>query len=73
MQILIRAHGPAKGWLGQNTLTLDLPEASTVADAVAALPLPQAVAVACGDTLLAPSTVLVADQCLELIPPVSGG
>ena len=81
MQITIELNGVLCRLAGAQSLVLELNDAATVADAMAAVEarLPDAAdrldvtAIAIGDALVHRNTVLEGDETLVLIPPVSGG
>lgn len=81
MQITIELNGVLCRLAGAQSLLLELNDAATVADAMAAVEarLPDAAdrldvtAIAIGDALVHRNTVLEGDETLVLIPPVSGG
>ena len=81
MQITIELNGVLCRLAGAETLSVELKDPATVADAFAAVEarLPdaadrlEATACAIGDELVPRNTLLVGAEVLVLIPPVSGG
>ena len=81
MRVTIECYGASQRWCGAELISLDLGEASTVADALRRLAerYPElalrrdTVAVAVGDQIVAGSRALADGEWLALIPPVSGG
>lgn len=81
MQIQIELNGVLCRLAGMQSLTVELNDAATVGDAMAAVEqrIPNAAdrlevtAIAIGDSLVHRNTVLDGDETLVLIPPVSGG
>lgn len=81
MQVTIELNGVLCRLAGVQSLTVDLKDSATVADAMAAVEerLPntadrlEVTAIAIGDSLVHRNTPLEGDETLVLIPPVSGG
>lgn len=81
MQITVELNGVLCRLAGMQNLTVELDDAATVGDAIAAVEqrIPNAAdrlevtAIAIGDALVHRNTVLDGDETLVLIPPVSGG
>lgn len=81
MHITIRCYGSAREIAGEEFLALQLPAASTVADALASLAarsqrlaaLLRLCAVAVRDEIVPHSHPLVAGDEVALLPPVAGG
>lgn len=81
MQVTVELNGVLCRLAGAQSLTIELNDSATVADAMAAVEerVPNAVdrleatAIAIGDSLVHRNTLLTGDETLVLIPPVSGG
>lgn len=81
MQITIRCYGPAREIAGAETMSLQLSDAATVADALARLAergerlagLLRQCAIAVGDEIVPRSHPLAAGDEVALLPPVAGG
>jgi MoaE-MoaD fusion protein len=81
MTVTVLLFAQARERAGRSSLTLELPEGSRVADAIAAVrrahpalePLWKHLAIALDGALAPPDAVLRANAELALLPPVSGG
>lgn len=81
MHIHIDPYGPARQWLGEQRIELDLEDGGCVADVARLLaqrypefaPQAQRCAFALGDGIVPASQTLQDGARLALIPPVSGG
>jgi len=81
MQVRVELNGVLCRLAGAQSLTVELGDSATVADAMAAVEerIPNAAdrlevtAIAIGDSLVHRNTTLIGDEILVLIPPVSGG
>jgi molybdopterin converting factor small subunit len=81
MQVTIEFNGVLCRLAGVQSLSIELGDSATVADAMAAVEerVPNAAdrlettAIAIGDELVHRNTLLTGDETLVLIPPVSGG
>ncbi|MES2488833.1 MAG: MoaD/ThiS family protein [Pseudomonadota bacterium] len=81
MQITVELNGVLCRLAGVQSLTVELGNSATVADAMALVEerIPNAAdrleitAIAIGDSLVHRNTPLMGDETLVLIPPVSGG
>ena len=81
MQVTVELNGILCRLAGVQSLTVELNDSATVADAMAAVEerVPNAAdrlevtAIAIGDSLVHRNTPLMGDETLVLIPPVSGG
>lgn len=81
MQVHVDCLGPARGWFAREHLTLELPAAARIADALDALAAQSpefaarraGVAVALGEDIATPEQALHDGAAIALIPPVSGG
>lgn len=81
MQVKVLLFAQLADAMGQDGLSLDLPEAATVADALAELSrqhppiadLDDRLAVAVNESYASPATPLNDGATIALIPPVSGG
>jgi molybdopterin converting factor small subunit len=81
VQVTIELNGVLCRLAGAQSLTIELNDSATVADAMLAVEecIPNAAdrlevtAIAIGDSLVHRNTLLSGDETLVLIPPVSGG
>lgn len=81
MHVKVELNGVLCRLAGAQSLTVELNDSATVADAMAAVEqrVPNAAdrlevtAIAIGDELVHRNTLLMGDETLVLIPPVSGG
>jgi molybdopterin converting factor small subunit len=81
VQVHVDCLGPARQWFARERLTLELPAAARITDALAALAAQSpefaarrgGVAVALGEDIVAAERILQDGDAIALIPPVSGG
>jgi molybdopterin converting factor small subunit len=77
IRVTVRLYGPLAESAGMESITLDLPPGSTVADALVAIRsrilLDPSIRPAVGLEYVPPSRPLAAGETIHLIPPVGGG